>query len=62
MNTSAIVESSMHFGPYEEGHCFHIEASPCYQRIKKDVRMAEFLLLKTRKKRPSSHLGRRGKI
>ncbi len=49
MNTSAIVESSMLFGPYEEGHCFHIEASPCYQRIKKDVRMAEFLLLKTRK-------------
>lgn len=49
MNTSPIVESCMRFGPYEEGHCFHIEASPCYQRIKKDLRMAEFLLLKTRK-------------
>ncbi|NER45390.1 MAG: hypothetical protein F6J92_01485 [Symploca sp. SIO1A3] len=45
MTTEPIVESGMRFGPYPEGHCFHIEQSKTYQRIKKDqVKIAEFLL------------------
>ena len=46
MTTDAISESGMTFGPYPEGHCFHIEKSECYKKIQKGVQMAEFLLLK----------------
>ncbi|NEQ66255.1 MAG: hypothetical protein F6K21_12270 [Symploca sp. SIO2D2] len=45
MTTEPIVESGMRFGPYPEGHCFRIEQSKTYQRIKKDkLKIAEFLL------------------
>lgn len=46
MTTDAIIESKMTFGPYPEGHCFHIEKSKCYERIQEGVQMAEFLLLR----------------
>jgi hypothetical protein len=41
------VESGMTFGPYAEGHCFHVERSETYRAIKDGVKMAEFLLLRT---------------
>lgn len=36
----------MTFGPYADGHCFRIEKSSIYKNINKDVKIAEFLLLK----------------
>jgi len=43
-----IVESGMAFGPYPAGHCFHIEKSTTYQKVQTGVRIAEFLLLRTK--------------
>jgi hypothetical protein len=45
MTTEPISESGMTFGPYPEGHCFYIEKSKTYQKIKEGVKIAEFLLL-----------------
>jgi hypothetical protein len=45
MTTEPIIESGMTFGPYPEGHCFYIEKSETYQKIKQGVKIAEFLLL-----------------
>lgn len=38
----------MEFGPYPEGHCFHIENSPAYVAIQNGVKIAELILLKNR--------------
>jgi hypothetical protein len=48
MTTQAIVESGMTFGPYPDGHCFYIEKSATYQRVREGVQMAEFLLLRAK--------------
>jgi hypothetical protein len=53
MTTQAIIESGMIFGPYPEGHCFHIERSDYYGRVQKGVRMAEFLLLRQQQEGPT---------
>lgn len=45
MTTEPIIESGMTFGPYPEGHCFYIEKSKTYEKIKEGVKIAEFLLL-----------------
>ena len=46
MTTEPIIESGMRFGPYPEGHCFYIEKSATYQKIKQEgVKIPEFLLL-----------------
>lgn len=45
MTTEPIIESGMTFGFYPEGHCFYIEKSATYQKIKQGVKIAEFLLL-----------------
>jgi len=45
MTTEPIIESGRTFGPYPEGHCFPIEKSETYQKIKEGVKIAEFLLL-----------------
>ena len=37
----------MTFGPYPDGHCFYIEKSGTYAANQQNVRMAEFLLLRT---------------
>lgn len=42
-----ITESGMTFGPYPEGHCFHIEKSETYKANQDGVKIAEFLLLKS---------------
>jgi len=39
----------MQFGPFPEEHCFCIDRSSLYQRIQKEVKMADFLLLKERR-------------
>jgi hypothetical protein len=46
MSTDVIAESGMLFGPYPEGHCFHVEHSGLYRRIRQGVRMAEMALLR----------------
>lgn len=46
MTTETIVESGMSFGPYPEGHCFHIEKSSLYRQIQYGVRIAEIVLLR----------------
>lgn len=53
MTTQPIIESGMTFGPFPAGHCFHIEKSEVYRKVKDGVKMVEFLLLKTREGRPS---------
>lgn len=45
MSVGAIVESGMSFGPYPQGHCFHIERSRLYGRIAHGVKMAEMIVL-----------------
>ena len=52
MTTQPIYESGMTFGPYPENQCFYIEKSRTYASIQKGVQMAEFLLLRIRKKAP----------
>lgn len=46
MMAEPIIESGMTFGPFPEGHCFYIERSAVYQKVKDGVQMAEFLLLR----------------
>ncbi len=46
MTAEPIIESGMTFGPFPEGHCFRIERSAVYQKVKDGVQMAEFLLLR----------------
>lgn len=46
MTSQDINESGMIFGPYQEGHCFYIEKSKCYEQIQEGVQIAEFLLLR----------------
>jgi hypothetical protein len=46
MTPNVIVESKMKFGPFAEGECFHIEKSQVYQAIQRNVKTAEFLLLR----------------
>lgn len=53
MNTPAIIESGMTFGPYPVGQCFYIEKSACYQKVREGVQMAEFLLLKELQQGPT---------
>lgn len=48
MKTKPIIESGMTFGPFREGHCFHIEKSGTYVRLQQSIKMAEFLLLRFR--------------
>ncbi len=52
MTTEAIDESGMSFGPYPEGHCFHIERSGLYRRIQQGVRIAEMVLLRGKSVEP----------
>ena len=40
------IESGMTFGPYPNGHFFHIERSASYAAIQQGVQMGEFLLLR----------------
>ncbi|AUB83711.1 hypothetical protein [Candidatus Thiodictyon syntrophicum] len=44
MTAEPIVESGMCFGPYPQGHCFHIEGSQLYRRIAHGVKMAEMIV------------------
>lgn len=53
VSVNVIVESGMTFGPYPEGHCFHIEQCACYLKLGEGVQMAEFLLLKHQKIGPT---------
>ena len=53
MTTKTIIESDMTFGPFAEEQCFHIEKSMTYQKIRQGVRMAEFLLIRSQKRRPT---------
>ncbi len=46
------VESGMTFGPYADGHCFHVEQSETYKAIHDGVKMAEFLLLRSQADSP----------
>ena len=46
-----IAESGLVFGPYRDEHCFHVEKSATYQRVRDRVHMAEFLLLRPKEKR-----------
>jgi hypothetical protein len=52
MTTQPIIESGMTFGPFPHGHCFHIEKSEVYRKVKVGVKMVEFLLLKIRDGHP----------
>lgn len=54
MSTDVITESGMLFGPYPEGHCFHVEQSGLYRRIRQGVRIAEMALLREASTTPSS--------
>lgn len=54
MTTQPIIESSMTFGPYPDGYCFHIENSTAYQKVRDGVPMAEFLLLRSKNGNPYS--------
>lgn len=54
MTIAAICESGMTFGPYPEGHCFHIEQSAAYRKIQDGVKMAEFMLIHPSKVAPST--------
>lgn len=46
MTPLSLIESGMTFGPYPDGRCFYIEKSGIYAAIKKNVQIAEFLLLR----------------
>jgi len=37
----------MTFGPFPVDHCFHIEKSAVYRKIKAHTKITEFLLLRT---------------
>jgi len=49
-----INESDMTFGPFAKQDCFYLEKSAIYQQIQQDVKMAEFLLLRTKATGPST--------
>jgi len=49
MKTVYIEESGMKFGPYSEHECFRIEKSKIYEKIQENIKMAEFLLLRSKK-------------
>jgi len=53
MKRQPIIESGMSFGPYPEGHCFHIEESKTYKKIQKGLQMAEFMLLRIKNGKPA---------
>ena len=40
-----IPESDMTFGPFPDEHCFHIEKSRVYDKLKNGLQIAEFLLI-----------------
>jgi len=42
-----IVESGMKFGPYSKDECFSIEKSKTYEEIQQNIKMAEFMLLRS---------------
>lgn len=46
MNDGPIFESGMQFGPYKDGHCFHVEKSQFYASIQDGIQIAELVLLK----------------
>lgn len=46
MSDQLIEESGMTFGPYPSDLCFYIEKSETYRRIRKKIKIAEFLLLR----------------
>lgn len=52
MTAQRIIESGMSFGPFPDGHCFHIEKSEVYRKVKVGVKMVEFFLLKIRDGHP----------
>lgn len=52
MSAEPFVESGMTFGPFAEGHCFRIERSEVYRKVKDGVQMAEFLLLRLKDGHP----------
>ncbi len=54
MTLEPIVESGMIFGPYEDGYCFYIEKSDTYKAIQDGVKLAEFLLIRSKNSQPSS--------
>jgi hypothetical protein len=54
MTTQSIFESGMAFGPYSDGHCFHIEKSATYLKVQQGVQMAEFLLIRLDNGKPSA--------
>ena len=54
MTTQSIFESGMTFGPYSDGHCFHIEKSATYLKVRQGVQMAEFLLIRLDNGKPSA--------
>lgn len=43
----------MVFGPFEEGHVFHIERSATYAAIQEGIKIGEFLLIRHRGSSPS---------
>lgn len=47
-------ESGMTFGPYDEDNLFRVEISKTYTAIQYNVRIAEFLLLRTQTDSPAS--------
>ena len=49
MTPKTIHESGMTFGPFNSGAYFHIEKSQLYDQIQTNVKMAEFLLLRSGK-------------
>lgn len=48
MSTEPITESGMTFGPYDESRFFHIEKSAGYATLGEHIRMAEFLVLRSK--------------
>ena len=46
MTTNSLFDSEMTFGPYPEGHFFHIEKTYKDHSMEQDTKMAEFLLIR----------------
>ncbi len=47
-----LLESGMTFGPFPDDHCFPIEKSAAYRKIKAHTKIAELLLLRTTARKP----------
>ncbi|MCI5150176.1 MAG: hypothetical protein D3916_12450 [Candidatus Electrothrix sp. MAN1_4] len=45
----SIPESGMTFGPYPDDHCFYIEKSALYKNLPSGIKIAEFLLIRSKK-------------